>query len=56
MDMYSQCRSMEVACQVFDKIPEINIVSWTAMIVGYGMNGHWKEALKIFDEMQKVGL
>ena len=41
---------------MFDKIPERNIVSWIDMIAGYGMNGHWKEALKIFDEMQKVGL
>ena len=41
---------------MFDKILERNIVSRTAMIVGYGINGHWKEALKIFYEVQKVGL
>ena len=56
MDMYIQCGSMEVSRQVFNKMPERNIVSWTAMIAGYGMNGHWKEALKIFYEVQKVGL
>lgn len=56
VDMYSQCGSVEAARQVFDKMPERNIVSWTAMIAGYGMNGHGKEVLKLFDEMQKAGL
>ena len=41
---------------MFDKILERNIVSRTAMIVGYGINGHWKEALNIFYDMQKAGL
>ena len=41
---------------MFDKMPKRNIVSWTAVIAGYGMNGHWKEALNIFDEMQKESL
>ncbi|KAL8161423.1 hypothetical protein V2J09_012912 [Rumex salicifolius] len=33
-----------------------NIVSWTAMIGGYGQNGLSEEALKTFYKMQKSGV
>eukprot|EP01018_Ginkgo_biloba_P019602 Gb_25039 [translate_table: standard] len=32
-------------------MPERNVVSWTAMIVGYAQNGHLEEALKLFEKM-----
>ncbi|KAG2322238.1 hypothetical protein Bca52824_015451 [Brassica carinata] len=32
-----------------------NVVSWTAMVVGYGQTGRAEEAVKMFHEMQRSG-
>jgi pentatricopeptide repeat protein len=55
VDMYAKCGSIEYACKVFDKISEHDVVSWTAMIVGYAMHGYGKEAVQLFDKMQHTG-
>ena len=52
VDMYAKCGCLEIARQVFDKIPQRNVVSWTAMIARYAQNGHGIEALDLFREMQ----
>eukprot|EP01018_Ginkgo_biloba_P022819 Gb_03626 [translate_table: standard] len=51
VDMYVKCGSIEIARQVFDKMPERNVVSWSTMIAGYAQNGHIDEALKLFEKM-----
>eukprot|EP01018_Ginkgo_biloba_P030463 Gb_36435 [translate_table: standard] len=56
LDMYSKCGSLEIARHVFDKMPERDIVSWNAMIVGYGMHGHGDKALILFEQMQETGM
>ncbi|CAN6471202.1 unnamed protein product [Victoria cruziana] len=56
MDMYAKCGSISDARQVFEKVQEKNIISWTTMILGYAMNGDFKEALNIFSEMLKLGI
>eukprot|EP01018_Ginkgo_biloba_P006881 Gb_03548 [translate_table: standard] len=53
VDMYSKCSSTEIACGVFDRMPERNVVSWSTMIVGYAKNGCANEALKIFRQMEQ---
>eukprot|EP01018_Ginkgo_biloba_P019477 Gb_00849 [translate_table: standard] len=52
VDMYAKCGNIEDACKVFDEMPTQNVVSWTAMIVGYAMNGYGKEALQLFEQMK----
>ena len=32
-------------------MPEINVASWNAMIVGYAQNGHVDDAMNLFVEM-----
>lgn len=54
--MYSKCGSLELAHQVFDKIPQRNLVSWTAMIAGYTQSGCGYEALNLFRQLQQVGM
>lgn len=44
------------ARQIFDKMPERNVVSWTVMIAGYAQHGHNEEALKFFQQMQREGV
>eukprot|EP01018_Ginkgo_biloba_P021808 Gb_31465 [translate_table: standard] len=55
VDMYGKCGSIENAQQVFDKMPTRNVVTWTAMIVGYAMHGRGKDALLLFEQMQHSG-
>lgn len=55
IDMYSKCGDVDTARNVFDSMPKRNEVSWTSMMSGYGMHGRGKEALDIFDKMQKAG-
>eukprot|EP01018_Ginkgo_biloba_P024347 Gb_24633 [translate_table: standard] len=56
IDMYAKCGSIENARQVLDKMPEQDMVSWTAMIAGYAQHEHGKEALQLFEEMQWAGM
>lgn len=53
--MYAKCGYVMEAFQVFDSMPERNLVSWKAMIVGYARNGHCQEALKLMYRMQAEG-
>eukprot|EP01018_Ginkgo_biloba_P031290 Gb_27322 [translate_table: standard] len=56
IDMYAKSGNMEIARHLFDKMSKRNIVSWNAMISGYGMHGHGDDALALFDQMQWVGV
>ncbi|KAL7132625.1 hypothetical protein ABFS83_12G087300 [Erythranthe nasuta] len=56
VDMYSKCRDVKNAETVFRRMPYKNIVSWTAMLVGYGQNGYSEEAVRVFCEMQRNGV
>ncbi|XP_059067511.1 pentatricopeptide repeat-containing protein At2g22070 [Cryptomeria japonica] len=51
IDMYAKCGSIHKAREVFDNLPQRNVVSWNAMIAGYAQNGHLDEGLRIFNEM-----
>ncbi|XP_052192315.1 pentatricopeptide repeat-containing protein At4g18520, chloroplastic [Diospyros lotus] len=54
--MYTKCGYISEAIQVFDSLPERNLVSWKAMIVGYAKNGLCQEALKLMYRMQAEGV
>jgi pentatricopeptide repeat protein len=41
---------------VFNKLPSHDVVSWNALLGGYAMHGHGKEALKIFEQMCEEGV
>ncbi|KAF5196850.1 Pentatricopeptide repeat-containing protein [Thalictrum thalictroides] len=51
IDMYAKCGSIKEAQQLFDTMMEKNVVSWNAMISGYGLHGLGREALRIYNEM-----
>ncbi|EEF48775.1 pentatricopeptide repeat-containing protein At3g20730 [Ricinus communis] len=44
------------ARKVFDRMPERNVVSWTAQISGYAKNGHYQDALLVFSQMGRAGV
>ncbi|WCJ40225.1 Tetratricopeptide repeat (TPR)-like superfamily protein [Euphorbia peplus] len=48
IDMYSKCGLLVDARNLFDEIPNRNIVTWTSMISGYVQNGYAYDALGLF--------
>jgi len=42
-----------MACNLFDKMCQRDVVSWNAIIVGYAMHGHGKDALELFEQLQQ---
>jgi pentatricopeptide repeat protein len=55
VDMYGKCGGIEDVEEVFFKMPQRNIVTWTAMIGGYAHIGDARNALAVFDDMMKCG-
>ncbi|XP_042516658.1 pentatricopeptide repeat-containing protein At4g14050, mitochondrial [Macadamia integrifolia] len=56
VDMYAKCSDILAAKDVFDKIHQRDVVSWTTIIVGAAQHGKAEEALTLFDEMILAGL
>ncbi|GER27783.1 pentatricopeptide repeat-containing protein, partial [Striga asiatica] len=56
IDMYMKCGSINEAESLFHIMEEKNIVTWNAMISGYGLHGHGREALKLYNEMLLSGV
>lgn len=52
VDMYAKCGDVENAREVFDGMPERDLVCWTTMISGYAHNGYNTETLEFFDLMR----
>ncbi|CAN6455819.1 unnamed protein product [Victoria cruziana] len=56
VDLYGKCGSIKHAYQVFLEMPERNVVSWTAMIVGLALHGFADEAISLFDDLESERL
>ncbi|KAI5072445.1 hypothetical protein GOP47_0012551 [Adiantum capillus-veneris] len=46
----------DVAESLFNKMPEKNLVSWSAMIAAYAQHGHSTKVLQVSRRMQRAGL
>ncbi|XP_007032637.2 PREDICTED: pentatricopeptide repeat-containing protein At3g29230 [Theobroma cacao] len=55
VDMYAKCGSLDKAWSVFNGMPKRDVVSWNAMLQGFAMHGHGKEALQVFSRLKKEG-
>lgn len=55
IDMYMKCGHIEDARRVFEVTEHRNVVSWNAIIVGYGHHGNGKEAMKLLSQMIRGG-
>ncbi|KAI9115226.1 hypothetical protein K1719_013545 [Acacia pycnantha] len=51
VDMYAKCGAIQTARKLFDAMEERHVITWNAMIDGYGTHGLGKEALDLFTEM-----
>ncbi|KAK8945664.1 putative pentatricopeptide repeat-containing protein [Platanthera guangdongensis] len=56
MDMYATCGCLKEAHIVFSSIGRKDVASWTTIISAYGMHGHGREAISLFEQMQELGL
>uniref|UniRef100_A0A0D9X0S1 DYW domain-containing protein n=1 Tax=Leersia perrieri TaxID=77586 RepID=A0A0D9X0S1_9ORYZ len=52
IDMYCKCGNVSIARRVFNGIQSPDIVSWTAMIMGYALHGPATEAFVLFERME----
>ncbi|KAK2415925.1 pentatricopeptide repeat-containing protein, chloroplastic [Trifolium repens] len=56
IDMYAKCGSLERSLLVFYKLKEKNLFCWNSMIDGLATHGYAKEALRMFEEMEREGI
>ncbi|MCE3052203.1 hypothetical protein HAX54_051853 [Datura stramonium] len=55
IDMYAKCGLLVKAVNIFDNIETKDVKCWTAMIMGYGLNGEAKDAIELFHRMEDEG-
>lgn len=54
IDMYSKCGDLEKALEVFYSVDRRDVFVWSAMIAGFAMHGHGKDAVDLFMKMQEA--
>ncbi|XP_065868602.1 pentatricopeptide repeat-containing protein At1g15510, chloroplastic [Euphorbia lathyris] len=54
IDMYSKCKCIDKALEVFHRIPDKNVISWTSIISGLRMNDRSIESLIFFRQMKHI--
>ncbi|KAG9456761.1 hypothetical protein H6P81_001269 [Aristolochia fimbriata] len=55
MDLYAKCGALGLSQQVFTQMVKRDLTSWNVMMTGYATHGFVNEALRLFDEMVKLG-
>ncbi|KAM1164019.1 hypothetical protein PS2_023383 [Malus domestica] len=56
VDFYCKWGRVEDARHVFDQMPLKNVISWNALIAGYGNHGRGDEAVEMFEKMLQEGM
>ncbi|PSS02022.1 Pentatricopeptide repeat-containing protein [Actinidia chinensis var. chinensis] len=56
IDMYAKCGNIDLARDVFDKLPHKSVVTWTSIIGACASHGRGDDALKLFSEMIEEGI
>ncbi|XP_042483347.1 putative pentatricopeptide repeat-containing protein At3g13770, mitochondrial [Macadamia integrifolia] len=51
IDLYAKCGNTVSAKAAFDEMPQRNLVSWNAMIVGFSQNKNHEQAIGLFMEI-----
>ncbi|KAK1271532.1 Pentatricopeptide repeat-containing protein [Acorus gramineus] len=53
IDFYAKCGFIENSIQVFQSMPEKNVLSWTVLIQGLASNSRGRDALDLFSSMRR---
>ncbi|KAJ0972724.1 hypothetical protein J5N97_020683 [Dioscorea zingiberensis] len=56
IDMYAKCGSVVAAREIFDGMKEKNVITWSSMMLAYGIHGQGRKALELFPEMLQSGI
>lgn len=58
INMYGKCGEIKHSCIVFEQMEDSRktIASWSAVIAAYANIGMWSDCLRIFGEMNQIGL
>ncbi|XP_072953845.1 putative pentatricopeptide repeat-containing protein At3g08820 [Typha angustifolia] len=56
IDMYTKCGSTAQGWAVFQRMREMDIIAWNAMISGLAMTGHGKVSFGLFGQIEKKGI
>ncbi|KAF5742709.1 Pentatricopeptide repeat superfamily protein [Tripterygium wilfordii] len=56
IEMYSKCGYLELAYQLFDKLPQKDTLCYNAMIGGLAIHGHGNRALSLYEKMKLEGI
>ncbi|CAN6459162.1 unnamed protein product [Victoria cruziana] len=51
IDMYAKCGNLMTARRLFDWMSSRDSIAWNAMISGYGIHGHGRDAIALFEQM-----
>ncbi|XP_057966401.1 pentatricopeptide repeat-containing protein At1g62260, mitochondrial [Malania oleifera] len=52
---FAQLGKLELAQDFFERMPQKNQVTWNSMISGYEKNGDYRDAIRLFTQMQNEG-
>lgn len=56
VDMYFKCGNVDKAMEVFWKMNEKNVYTWSSAIGGLAMNGYGEKCLELFSLMKREGI
>ncbi|KAF4352515.1 hypothetical protein CsatB_013143 [Cannabis sativa] len=56
IDLYMTCGKQEMACKIFDRMPNRTVVSWNSLLAGLIRNGDVESTWRIFNEMPERDL
>ncbi|QDP16937.1 hypothetical protein Tsubulata_013519 [Turnera subulata] len=56
VDLYVKCGKLSQARQVFGQIVGKNVISWSALILGYAQEGNLEEAMKLFRQLRESNI
>lgn len=54
IEMYNKCGCVDQARDLFDRLVERDVISWSTMIGGLANNGRTHEAVELFRDMQRA--
>ncbi|KAJ4950486.1 hypothetical protein NE237_027318 [Protea cynaroides] len=56
VDMYAKCGQLAKSREIFNSLPERDVISWNVIISGYGIHGDANSAIEIFQQMEESGV
>lgn len=56
MGLYKKCGKLKEVCQLFDKLPNRDVISWNTMISCYSSMGTYREGLGLLSKMAAEGV